>query len=149
MAFDITKKRVAEMSDLPVKNADGSPMINDDNGVPCTATCFGPGSKIWQVADATRRRKAIKRSREANGKFEATIDNEVEDTIEFLCTITKRFNNLPYPGVTGDSETVSAIYNDRLLGFIRDHMTDDTKSWENFMKASSALTSSTPVSSLG
>lgn len=149
MTFNITQKRVAEVSDLPIKNADGSPMINDDNGNPITATVFGPGTKIWQTADAMRRRKAIKRSREANGKFEATVDNEIEDTIEFLIAITKRFNNLPYPGVEGDKEVVAAVYNDHLLGFIRDHMTDDTKSWENFTKASATHTSSTQSSSLG
>ena len=63
MAVNILEKRVAEVSDLPVKNPDGSPM-SDDKGNPVTATVFGPGTKIWQVADAHRRRKGIRRSRE-------------------------------------------------------------------------------------
>lgn len=148
MGLNILSKRVAEVSDLPVKNADGSP-LRDDEGNPVTATVFGPGSKIWQVADATRRRKAVKRTREANGKFEAAFDNEDEDTVEFLCAITKRFNNLDYPEVHGDKETVKAVYSDPLLGFIRDHMEADTKSWENFMKASQSGSSSGSVSSPG
>lgn len=141
MALNILSKRVAEVSDLPVKNADGSPMT-DEAGNPVTATVFGPGTKIWQVADAHKRRKAVKRTREANGKIEAAFDNEEEDVIEFLCTITKRFNNLEHPDAQGDKDTVRAVYNEPLLGFIRDHMEADTKSWENFMKASQSSSSS-------
>lgn len=142
MALNITSKRVADVSDLPVKNADGVPLRDPDTGAAVTATVFGPGTKIWQVADATRRRKAIKRSREANGKFEAALDNEAEDAVEFLCAITKRFNNLEFDGMHGEKDTVAAVYGDPLLGFIRDHMEVDTKNWENFMKASQSLSTS-------
>lgn len=148
MAVNILSKRVAEVSDLPVKNPDGSPMV-DDAGNPVTATVFGPGTKVWQVADATRRRKAVKRTREANGKFEAAFDHEDEDTLEFLCAITKRFNNLEHPDVQGDKETVRAVYSEPLLGYIRDHMEADTKSWENFMQASQTLSPSTSGNSPG
>ncbi|WP_103728929.1 hypothetical protein [Novosphingobium sp. HII-3] len=142
MPLDITTKRVADVSDLPVKNADGSPMIDPDTGNPITAVVFGPATKIWQAADGLRRRKAIKRSREANGKFEATLDYKDEDTIEFLCAITKRFNGLVVNGVHGDADTVRAIYSDPMLGFIRDHMEADATNWENFMKASQSLSNS-------
>lgn len=148
MPLNIATKRVADVSDIPVKDADGSP-LRDDAGAPVTATVFGPATKIWQVANAAMRRKAVKRTREANGKFEAAFDNEEEDKIEFLCAITKRFNNLEVDGVEGDREIVAAVYNDAHLGFIRDHMEVDTKSWENFMKASQAAASSTSVSSPG
>ena len=148
MAVNILSKRVAEVSDLPVKNPDGSPMV-DEAGNPVTATVFGPGTKVWQVADAARRRKAVKRTREANGKFEAAFDNEDEDTVEFLCTITKRFNNLEHPDAQGDKDTVRAVYSEPLLGFIRDHMEADTKSWENFMQASQTLSPSTSANSPG
>lgn len=148
MALNILSKRVAEVSDLPVKNADGSPLV-DEQGNPVTATVFGPGTKIWQVADASKRRKQIRKGREANGKYEAALDTEDEDDIEFLCAITKRFNNLEYPGVEGDKATVEAVYNEPLLGFIRDHMRVDTKNWENFMKASQSLSISGSASSLG
>ncbi len=140
--LDITTKRVSEVADLPVKNADGIAMF-DDQQKPVTATVFGPGTKVWTVADAKRRRKAVKRMRENKGKSEAVIDAEGEDAIEFLCEITKRFNNLSYPDVQGDAETVRAVYSDPLLGFIRDHMEADTRSWENFMKASASGSAST------
>ena len=154
MALNITTKRVADVSDLPVKNADGVALTDPETGAAVTATVFGPGTKIWQVADAARRRKAIKRSREANGKFEAALENEDEDTVEFLCAITKRFNHLDYEDsegkkVQGERETVRAVYADPLLGFIRDHMEADTKNWENFMKASQSVSSSGSGSSPG
>lgn len=135
MPVDVFSKRVAELADLPVKNADGSPMV-DDAGLASTATVFSPATKIWQVAHAHMRRKAVKRSREAKGKYEAAIDNAVEDQIEFLCTITKRFNNFANPDGLDDRALVEKVYNDHYIGFIRDHMIEDTESWENFTKAS-------------
>ena len=154
MALNITSKRVADISDLPVKNADGVALIDPETGAPVTATICGPGTKIWQVADAAKRRKAIKRSREANGKFEAALDNEDADIADFLCAITKRFNHLDYEDdegnkVQGEREIVRAVYSDPLLGFIRDHMVEDTRNWENFMKASLAISSSGSGSSPG
>lgn len=148
MAVNILTKQVAEVADLPIKNPDGSPML-DEQGAPVTATVFGPGTKIWQVANAARRRKGVKRTREANGKTEAYFDNEEEDIVDFLCAVTKRFNNLEYPEIRGDKETVRAIYEAPLLGFIRDHMEADTKNWENFMKASQKVSNAGPVSSPG
>ncbi|WP_395391556.1 hypothetical protein WBP07_12885 [Novosphingobium sp. BL-8A] len=139
MALKITNLRVADISDLPVKNADGSPLRDPDTGAPITATVFGPGTKIWQAANATKQRKAVKRSREANGKFEAALDFKEEDTIEFLCAVTKRFNGIEIDGAHTDQETVRAVYSDPLLGFIRDHMDTDVSNWENFMKASQSL----------
>lgn len=148
MAVNILSKRVADIADLPVKNADGSPMV-DDQGAPVTATVFGPGTKIWEVANAARRRKGVKRTREANGKTEAYFDNEEADIVDFLVAITKSFNNLDYEGVHGDKETVKAVYGNPLLGFIRDHMDVDTRNWENFMKASQMVSSSGFDSSAG
>lgn len=145
MPLDITQKRVAEVSDIPVKDADGT-VLRDEKNEPVTATVFGPGTKIWQVANAKKERAKLKRTREAKGKWEAAVDDTDEDTITFLCTITKSFNGLSYPGAQGDAATVKAVYSDPLLGYIRDHMVDDTSNWENFMKASMTLASSMPAS---
>ena len=135
MPVNILSKVAAEVSDIPIKNPDGSPML-DDRQQPVTATCFGPATKVWQVADAARRRKAVKRTREANGKFEAAFDGEIEDAIDFLCAVTKRFNNLEYPGVEGDREVVRAVYSNP--------QDANLKSWENFIEASPTNAASTP-----
>lgn len=144
MAINALTKLAAEVSDLPIKNMDGSPML-DEAGNAITATVFGPGSKIWQVADATKRRKAIRRVRENGSKMEAVVD-DAEDTLDFLCAITKRFNGLEIPG---EADQVRAIYSHPQLGYIRDHMEADTRNWENFTQASKAVSTDTPANSLG
>lgn len=149
MGIDITSMRVAEVSDLPVKRADGTIMMQEDGKTPVTATTFGPGTKIWQVANAAMNRASIKRTREANGKWEASVDNTEEDQAKFLCAIVKRFNGLDYPGVDGDKPTVEAVFADPLLGYIRDNLITDTRNWENFMKASQSLANATPGTSPG
>jgi hypothetical protein len=141
MPVDVFALRVAEMADLPIKFPDGSPMVDGD-GLAVTASVFGPGTRIWQVAHATMRRKAIKRSREANGKYEAALDNATEDTVDFLCAIIKRFNNFANPDGIDDAALVAKVLNEPLLGYIRDHLSDDASNWENFTKASSRSSNS-------
>jgi hypothetical protein len=148
VSLNILSKRAAEVADLAIKNADGSPMLDESNN-PITATVFGPATKIWQVANSLKRRKGVKRTREANGKTEAYFDNEDEDIVEFLCTVTKRFNGLNYPGAEGEKAIVEAVYKDPQLGFIRDHMEADTRNWENFMKASQAPSTDGSASTSG
>lgn len=145
MAVNALSKVTYELSDLPVKNPDGSPMLQED-GQPVTATMFGPGSKIWQAADAAMRRKTMRRVRENGGKIEAAAADDTEDRVEFLCAVTKRFNGIEIPD---EAEQVRAIYSNPLLGFIRDHLYDDGRNWENFTKPSKAHSASTPVNSAG
>lgn len=139
MAVNALTKLAAEISDIPVKNMDGSPML-DENNEPVTATMFSPGSKIWQVANASKRRKTMKRVRENNGKLEAVAD-DTEDTIDFLCAVTKRFNGLEIPD---EADQVRAIYSHPALGYIRDQMEAAALNWENFTQASKTPASSTP-----
>lgn len=144
MPVNALTKLAAEVSDIPVKNMDGSPMLDDDNNA-VTATMFSPGSKIWQVAHAARRRKTMKKVRENNGKLEAVAD-DIEDTIDFLCAVTKRFNGIEIPEV-GDQ--VRAIYSHPQLGYIRDQMEAAATNWENFTLASKGASSSTSDNSHG
>lgn len=149
MAVNILSKRVADMSDVPVKNADGSPMV-DDQGKPVTATMFSPGTKIYEVAKAAQKRKAVRRTRENGGKIEAAFDNENDDTVEFLCAIIKRFNNLEIEcDDQSDKGVVLAVLSDPLLGFVRDHLDDAASNWENFTKASQPVSVSTSDNSHG
>lgn len=139
MAVNALTKLAAEISDIPVKNMDGSPMLDEENN-PVTATMFSPGSKIWQVANATKRRKTMRKVRENNGKLEAVAD-DTEDTIDFLCAVTKRFNGIEIPG---EDDQVRAIYSHAQLGYIRDQMEAAALSWENFSAASKEIAPSTP-----
>ena len=141
MAVDILSKRVAEVADIPLKNPDGSPMVDDETGEAVSATMFSPGSKVWEVATAARKRKAIRRTRQNGGNYEAALDNETEDTIEFLCAIIKRFNNLSITSDdtsddTSDKGIVRSVLSEPLLGFVRDHLNEAAGNWENFTQAS-------------
>lgn len=138
MAVNALTKLAAEVSDIPIKNMDGSPMLDELNN-PVTATMFSPGSKIWQVANATKRRKTMKKVRENGGKLEAVAD-DTEETVDFLCAVTKRFNGLEIPG---EADQVRAIYSNALLGYVRDQMDAAASNWENFTKASQSPLNST------
>lgn len=131
MAVNALTKLAAELSDIPLKEMDGSPML-DENNDPVTATMFSPASKIYQVARQARKRKAMRKVRENGGKLEAVADDS-DDVIEFLCAITKRFNGLEIPG---EADQVRAIYSHDQLGYIRDQLSDAADNWENFTQAS-------------
>lgn len=136
MAVNILSKRVVGVADIPVKEADGT-IMRDEKGNPVTATVDGPATKVWQVANARKRRRAMQRTREAGGKYELALENNEEDEIEFLCTVTRSFNNIDY-GEMSEADKVRAIYSDPELGFIRDHMSEDVNKWENFMSKPSS-----------
>lgn len=144
MAINVLNKLAAEISDVPIKEMDGSPML-DENNNPATATMFGPGSKIWQVANDAARRKLLRRAREANGKLEAATETS-EDKVEFLCAIIKRFNGLELPN---EADQVRAILSHPLCGYIRDQLAEAAGNWENFIKASPQAASSPPAISPG
>lgn len=130
MAIDLTKKLVPTVGYVQVKNADGSLML-DDKGDGAYARMHSPASKTWEVANAARRRKLMKRVRENGGKIEAAND-EPEDVVDFLCSITEEFINLECPlpdGESGAKALVRAIYTEPQLGFIRDQMDKDSGDW--------------------
>lgn len=144
MAINALTKLAAEISDIPVKNMDGSPMLDEANNA-VTATMFSPGAKIWQVAHAARRRKTMKKVRENGGKMEAVAD-DTEETVDFLCAVTKRFNGIEIPDAP---DQVRAIYSHPQLGYIRDQMEVAATNWENFIAASKAVSLSGSDSSHG
>lgn len=133
MPIDLTQKLIPTIGLVRVKNADGSYMV-DDAGKPAFARMHSPASKVWEVANAARRRKLMKRVRENGGKIEAAND-DAEDIVDFLCAITEEFINLTVPmpeGETGAKALVRAIYTNPQLGYIRDHMDADAKDWGAF-----------------
>lgn len=130
MAYDITKKRVTETGEITIKDADGSPLLDDD-GNELTVTVHGPGSKVWQQASAEQNRKRAERMRKNGGKIEAALDHASADQVDFLCRVTLRFNGLEYP-VDKGGDMIRAIYSDDTLGFIRDHVYAEVSDWGSF-----------------
>lgn len=130
--FDITKKRVAETGKIELKDADGSPLV-DDAGNVLTVTAHGPGSKVWQQADAAMSRKQAERMRKNGGKVEAALDNAKADQVDFLCAVTISFNGWEYPTENGNQ--FRAAYSDDTIGYIRDHVFREVRDW-SFTKGS-------------
>lgn len=134
MSYDITKKRVNETGDIPLKDADGSP-LTDEQGNVLSVTVHGPGSKIWQQAQAEQNRKQAERMRKNGGKIEAAMDHAKADQIEFLCRVTVSFNGWSYPVEAGQDQ-YRAAYNDDAIGFIREHVYAESRDWAGFTKGS-------------
>lgn len=137
MAVDLSQKRIPNICTLPLKNADQSPLV-DEKGEPARVRIHSPSSKVWEAAQAARRRKSLKRVREQGGKLEAANAEDQTDKIEFLCAITEEFIgvDLPLPeGESGSKALVRAIYSDPGLGFIRDQLDAAAQDWGAFLEA--------------
>ena len=133
MPIDLSKKRVPPMGFIPLKERDGTPMTQE-NGDPCLARMHTPSSKIWQNANARRRRKALQRVREMGGRLEAGQETP-EDIAEFLTEVTEEFIGVEVPLPEGESGTkamVKAILSEPELGFIRDYLDDKSSDWGSF-----------------
>lgn len=137
MAFDITKKRVTETGVIELKGPDGAPM-NDDAGNPLSVTVHGPGSKIWQQANADMNRKRAERLRKNNNRIEAALDNAKDDQVDFLTRVTVSFNGWEYPADKGGTaaDMFRAAYADDTIGFIREHVFAEATDWAAFTNGS-------------
>jgi hypothetical protein len=134
--FDITKVRALETAQIDLVRGDGSPLY-DDEGNQLSVTVHGPGSKLWQQADAERNRKRTARIEKNRGKITAALDNAREDEIDFLTAVTVSFNGWTYPGEYAlPRDMFRAAYTDDTIGFIRDHVHKEATDWTVFTKGS-------------
>lgn len=138
MAFDITKKRAAETAKIELETGEGMPLTDDEGNV-LSVTVNGPGSKIWQRADADRNRKRTARIQKNKNNLAAAIEGGKDDEVEFLTSITISFNGWEYPAPEGEewpskADMFRAAYSDDGIGYIRDHVHKEANSWEAFTK---------------
>lgn len=137
MAVNLLDIQVPTIGKINLKRPDGSPLL-DENNQPAFARVHSPASKIWEVANASKRRKAMKRVREGGGKIEASVDDSA-DTIDFLVAITEEFVNVEVPlpeGEAGAKALVRAIYSNPALGYIRDQIDAAAVDWGSFLETS-------------
>lgn len=137
MAINLLERQVPAIGFIPLKNADGSPMLDEKNE-PCGARVHSPASRVYEVAQATLRRKAMKRVRENGGKIEANAD-DAGDRLEFLIDITEEFLGVEVPlekGQTGAKAMVRAILSNPQLGYIRDQIEAASSDWGSFTDGS-------------
>lgn len=137
MAVNLLDFQVPTIGTVTLKHPDGSPLL-DENQQPSFARVHSPASKVYEVANAARRRKVMKRVREAGGRFEASIEGS-EDNIEFLVAITEEFVNVNVPlpeGETGSKALARAILSNPGLGFIREQIEAAANDWSSFLDGS-------------
>lgn len=137
MAVNLLDIQVPATGLIKLKNPDGSAML-DGNQQPALVRVHSPASKVWEVANASLRRKAMKRVREHNGKLEAAAD-DAEDKVAYLVAITEEFINVEVPlpdGQIGAKALVRAIYENPALGFIRDQVEAASSDWGSFTDGS-------------
>lgn len=145
--FDITRKRAAETAKIDLTDGDGAPLL-DDAGNRLSVTLCGPGSRIWQQADAERsRRQAIRAEKNPRKIASAIADHRKEDEIDFLVAITVSFNGWTYPGeYASQRDMFRAAYSDDSIGFIRDQLSREGNDWSAFSATGSTPSASTPAS---
>lgn len=140
MAFDITRKRATETATIDLVDGEGSPLL-DDEGNQLSVTVYGPGSKVWQQADAERNRRRVARLEKNRGKMSAGLGGAKEDDLDFLGRVTISFNGWEYPSPEGGQWAASAdmfraAYGDDSIGYIRDHVYTKVQDWAPFMRGS-------------
>lgn len=136
MAFDITKRSSNETGIIDLVSGDGAPLL-DDNGQQLSITAHGPGSKVWQQADADRSRRRVVRLEKNRKRMSAVVDAAREDEIEFLVAVTVSFNGFTYPGeYSHPKDMFRAAYQDDSIGYIRDHLAQEVNDWTAFTKGS-------------
>jgi len=134
--FDITKVRALETAQIDLVKGDGSPLYDDEGNV-LSVTVHGPGSKLWQQADAERNRRRTVRIEKNRGKISAALENAREDEIDFLTAVTASFNGWSYPGeFASPRDMFRAAYADDTIGYIRDHVHKEAVDWSVFTRGS-------------
>lgn len=140
MTFDITKRRANETAKIELVNGEGSPLTDDEGNV-LGVTVHGPGSKVWQQADAERNRRRTSRIEKNRGKITAALDNAKEDEVDFLVSITVSFDGWAYPNPEGQTwggqkDMFRIAYTDDTIGYIRDHVHKEANDWSVFTRSS-------------
>src|SRR5688572_11609738 len=141
MTFDITKRRASETAQIDLVTGEGAPLI-DDEGKTLSVTVHGPGSKVWQAADAERSRRRTLRVEKNRGRLTAALENAKEDDLDFLAAVTVSFNGWAYPHPEADTPWPSqrdmfrAAYADDTIGYIRDHVLKEASDWSAFTRGS-------------
>lgn len=137
MAVNLLDFAVPSIGQIQLKRPDGSPLL-DENNQPAFARVHSPASKTYEVANAARRRKTMKRVRDAGGRIEAAADDSA-DSLEFLVAITESLENIHIPlpeGESGAKAIVRAVYSNPALGFIRDQVEAAASDWGSFLDSS-------------
>jgi hypothetical protein len=133
--LDISTLAVKETATIDLETATGEPLL-DSNGEQLSITVYGPGSKQFQKAQATRNRAILEYVRKGGKKMKDDEQRTLD--AEFLAACTASFNGFGYREMTG-YEMFKAAYLDPGIGFISEQINKAVGDWANFTQGSSKI----------
>lgn len=131
--FDISALSVTDTTDVELVDAKGEPLLVPGTDTPMSVTVYGPGSKPFAKAQATRNRAVLQTVRRGARKMKDEEQRDVD--AEFLATCTASFNGFDYKGMVGH-EGFKALYLDPKVGFIAEQVNKAISDWSAFTNPS-------------
>lgn len=127
--FEITTIAVKDQFIVLLNNAADEP-LTDSAGKQLSVTVYGPGTKAYTNATATRNQRHLDRLAK-KGRVKLNAKEQVAEAAEFLAAVTISFNGWAYQGGT-DAAAILAAYKDPGIGFISDQVQTSVGDWANF-----------------
>jgi len=127
--FEITTLAAKDTFTLELLNSNDEPIVNADGSKP-SVTLYGPGSKVFQKAQAARTQRMLDRMAK-KGKVKLSAEEQMREQAEFLAACTASMHGWAYKGAT-DEAAVLAAYSDPSIGFIADQVAKAIGDWANF-----------------
>ena len=134
--FDITTLAATETSIVELVGGDDAP-LHDDKGKRLSITVYGPGTKVYQRAQARQQNQLMDKIKK-RGKMDQSAEEKLTEQAEFLAACTVSFNGFAYPpgdGLEGQ-ELFRKAYADPSIGFIAAQVANHINDWANFTKSS-------------
>lgn len=136
--FDITTLAATETSTVELVGGDDAPLY-DAKGNRLSITVYGPGTKIYQRAQARQQNQLMDRIKK-RGKMDQSAEEKLAEQADFLAACTVSFNHFAYPpadGLEGEALFRKA-YADPSIGFIAAQVSAHINDWANFTTSSAA-----------
>ena len=136
--FDITTLAATDTSTVELVGGDDGPLF-DDKGKRLSITVYGPGSKVYQRAQARQQNQLMDKIKK-RGKMDQSAEEKLTEQADFLAACTVSFNGFAYPPAEGleGQELFRKAYADPSIGFITTQVATHINDWANFTKSSAA-----------
>ena len=134
--FDITTLAATDTSIVELVGGDDAPLF-DDKGKRLSITVYGPGSKVYQRAQARQQNQLMDKIKK-RGKMDQSAEEKLAEQAEFLAACTVSFNAFTYPPAEGleGAALFRKAYEDPSIGFIASQVAAHINDWANFTKSS-------------
>lgn len=135
--LNIRTRAAVDTLTFQLVDAADEPLFNED-GSPCNAVIYGPGSKRYAAAQAAKQARWLDKLNTGKG-LKLTPAESARQQAEFLAAITESIN-LAYVDDQGHDlqghDKLLAIYSDTSIGFIAEQVTKKAGDWANFLPGS-------------